>query len=93
MISVVRLYGSSGEISVEWKTTSYTSQSGSLTFYNGETQKSIKIDIIDDNEYNPEETFEIELFEAIGGAKLGEVNKTKVTIEDNDGKKLYSNQT
>ena len=91
MISVVRLYGSSGEISVKWKTIGYTNQSGSLTFYNGETRKSIKIDITDDNEYKVEETFELELFEVEGGTKLGEINKTKVTIEDNDGKKLYSN--
>ena len=92
MISVVRLYGSSGEVSVKWETNGYTSESGHLTFYNGETQKSIRIDIIDDNDYKPEETFELELFEAEGGA-IGEVNKTKVTIEDNDGKKTYSNQT
>ena len=39
MISVVRLYGFSGEISVKWKTIGYTNESGSLTFYNGKTQK------------------------------------------------------
>ena len=87
MISVVRLFGSSGEISVKWKTIGYTDESGSLSFYDGETQKSIKIDIMDDNEYNPEAKFELELLEAKGGAKLGEVNKAKVIIEDNDGKK------
>ena len=93
MISVVRLYGSSGEISVQWKINSYTNESESLTFYDGEYLKTIQIDIIDDDEYKPEETFELELFEAEGGAKLGELTKTKVTIEDNDGKKLYSNRT
>ena len=41
---------------------------------------------------NQYKNFELELFEAKGGA-IGEVNKTKITTEDNDGKKLYSNQT
>ena len=93
LISVVRLYGNSGEISVKWKTNGYISESGSLTFYDGETQKSIQIEIIDDNEHKPEETFELELFEARGGVKLGEVNKTKLIREVNDGKKHYSHQT
>ena len=93
-ISIVRLFGSERETSVKWKTNGYSStdQSGNLTFDTGETQKSIKFDITDDNKYKLEETFELELFEAIGGA-IGEVNKTIVTIEDNDGKKLYWNQT
>ena len=93
MISVLRLYGSSGEVSVQWKTNGYSSESGSQTFYNGEHLKTIQIDIIDDNEYKPDETFELELFQAKNGAKLGDVDKTKITIEDNDSKKLYSNQT
>ena len=93
LISVVRLHGSAGEISVKWKANGYINQSGSLTFYDGDTLKSIQIDIIDDNEFKEEETFELGLFEATGGAKLGEVNKTKIIIEDNDGKKLYSHQT
>ena len=65
-------------------------QSGNLIFNTGETRKSIKIDITDDAEYKPEETFELELLEAKGGA-IGEVNKAKITVEDNDGKKLNSN--
>ena len=85
-ISVIRLFGSEKETSVKWKTNGYsTDKSGLLTFNPGETQKSIKIDITDDNEYKPEETFELELFEAKGGA-IGNVGKTKVIIEDNDGK-------
>ena len=41
------------------------------------------------NEYKTEEKFEIELFDTKGGAKLGEISKTKITIEDNDGKKNF----
>ena len=87
MISVVRLYSSFGEISAKWKFNGYKNESGNLAFYNGEYQKTILIDINDDNEYNPEETFELKLYEAKGGAILGENIKTKVTIDDNDGKK------
>ena len=92
-VSIVRLFGSEKETSIKWKTNGYiTDQSGNMIFNSGETQKSIIIDITDDNEYNPEETFEIELFELKGGT-IGNIDKTKVTIEDNDGKKLYSNHT
>ena len=40
-----------------------------------------------------EEKFDIELFQAKGGAILGHVTKSKITIDDNDGKKLYFNLT
>ena len=90
-ISIVRHFGSEKETSVKWKTNGYsTDQSGLLTFNPGETRKSMNIDITNDKEYKPEETFELELFEAIGGA-IGVVNKTEISIEDNDGKKTYSN--
>ena len=85
-ISIVRLFGFEKESSVKWKTNGYgTNQSGNVIFDSGETNKSIKIYIIDDNEYNPEETFELELYDVIGGT-IGKINSTKVTIEDNDGK-------
>ena len=63
-----------------------------MIFNSGETKKSINIDIVDDNEYNLEEAFELELYDVIGGA-VGKINKAKVTIDDDDGNKLYSNQT
>ena len=90
-ISIVRSFGSEKETSVKWKTNGYIADhSGNLTFNSGEILKTIKIDIADDDEFKPDETFDIELFEAIGGA-IGVVNKTEISIEDNDGKKLYSN--
>ena len=92
-VSFVRLFGSGKETSVKWKTNGYsTNQSGNMIFNSGETKKFIKFDIIDDKEFKPEESFELELSEAIGGA-IGDVNKTKVTTEDNDGKKSNSDQT
>ena len=91
-VSIVRLFGSEKETSVKWKTNGYsTDQSGIMIFNSGETQKYFKIDINDDNEHNPEETFELELYDVAGGA-IGKLNKTKVAIEDNDGKKFNSDQ-
>ena len=85
-ISIVRLFGSEKGTSVKWKTNGYSNdQSGIVIFNSGENQKSINIDITDDNEHNPEETLELELYDVMGGA-IGEVKKTKVTIDDNDGK-------
>ena len=93
IVSIVRLFGSEKETSVKWKTNGYsTDQSGIMIFNSGETQKYFKIDINDDNEHNPEETFKLEIYDVIGGA-IGVVDKTKVIIEDNDGMKLFSNQT
>ena len=92
-VSFVRLFGSGKETSVKWKTNGYsTNQSGNMIFNSGETQKFIKIDINDDNEHNPEETFELELYDVIGGA-IGELSNTKVAIEDNDGMKFNSDPT
>ena len=86
-ISIVRLFGSEKETSVKWKTNGYSNdQSGIIIFNFGETKKSIQIDIIDDEEYKLEENFQLELLEAKGGA-IGDINKTKVAIEDNDGNK------
>ena len=91
-VSFVRLFGSGKETSVKWKTNGYsTNQSGNMIFNSGETKKFIKFDIIDDKEFKLEESFELELSGAIGGV-IGEVKKTKVAIEDNDGNKANSGQ-
>ena len=36
-------------------------------------------------EFEKDENFEIELFDAEGGAKIGKVNRTAVTITNDDG--------
>ena len=92
-ISIVRLFASEKETSVKWKTNGYsTDQSGIMIFNSGETQKYFKIDITDDSEYNSEDTFELELYDVLGGA-IGELSKTKVAIEENDGMKFNFNPT
>lgn len=44
------------------------------------------IPIVNDMEFEKDENFEIELFDATGGSKVGKVNRTAVTITNDDGK-------
>lgn len=46
----------------------------------------MRIPIVNDMEFEKDESFEIELFEPQGGAKLGKLNRTAVTITNDDGK-------
>ena len=46
----------------------------------------ISIPITNDMEFEKDENFEIELFDPEGGAKIGKVNRTAVTITNDDGK-------
>ena len=55
-----------------------------IEFKHGETHQLIKIPIIDDMEFEKDENFEIELYEPEGGAKLGKINRTAVTITNDD---------
>ena len=60
---------------------------GSATFLEGETKSSITIDILDDIIPEGAELFEVYLLDPMGGAVLGGVNITTVTvtIQANDG--------
>ena len=55
--------------------------------------QNIEIPIIDDMTPEKDEHFEIELLNPEGGAKLGQINRTAVTITNDDGEEqcLYSN--
>lgn len=46
---------------------------------------NLEIPIIDDMSAEKDEHFEIELFDPEGGAKLGQINRTAVTITNDDG--------
>ena len=58
-----------------------------MEFKHGETQRNLRIPIVDDMEFEKDENFEIELYEANGGAKIGKINKTAVTITNDDGRR------
>jgi len=91
-IAVLRQNGADGEISIKWRTVDKSAVSGKdytggedvCTFKHGETHQLIKIPIIDDMEFEKDENFEIELFEPEGGAKLGKINRSAVTITNDD---------
>jgi len=51
-----------------------------------QTLQSIEIPIVDDFKAEKDECFEIELYDPEGGAKLGRVSRTAVTISNDDGK-------
>ncbi|XP_041473930.1 sodium/calcium exchanger 3-like isoform X3 [Lytechinus variegatus] len=92
VLPVIRNQGSDGKIEVSWRTKDleavngqdYTGGEGTLTFEHGEREKFIEIPIIDDQEYEKDESFEVELFDPTAGSQLGRLKKTVVTIINDD---------
>ncbi|MEM9275253.1 MAG: Calx-beta domain-containing protein [Cyanobacteria bacterium P01_F01_bin.143] len=61
----------------------YTEISGTLNFAPGETSQEITVDIIDDNFFETDETFNLLIGNSIG-ASLGDIRTALITIEDDD---------
>jgi len=91
-LSVTRENGADGDICVKWRTQDktaisgkdYTGGEGVIEFKHGETQRSIMIPIMNDMDAEKDENFEVELYEADNGGKLGKITKTAVTITNDD---------
>jgi hypothetical protein len=92
-ITVTRTGGSFGDVSVNYVTadgtatasTDYTATSGTLNFADGDTtSQSFTIGIIDDADYEGDETFSVTLSNITGGATLGTQTSSQVSISDND---------
>ena len=81
--SLIRTIDKSAVNGKDYKGTSEDKESR-IEFKHGETHQLIKIPIIDDMEFEKDENFEIELYEPEGGAKLGKINRTAVTITNDD---------
>jgi uncharacterized repeat protein (TIGR01451 family)/uncharacterized delta-60 repeat protein len=104
VVTVIRTNGSSGSVSVQYATVTggtaapgvdYTTRSGTLTFNNGQTNRTFTIPISDDTSVEPDETIFVRLSGAGGGATIGLTNAV-VTIVDNDtpgGKLNFSSPT
>lgn len=64
---------------------------GTIVFDHGETIKTINVEIIDDHQFEKDETFMIEITELkTEGAKYGRLRRTVVTIVSDDGKWFLS---
>lgn len=62
----------------------YVGGEGEIQFKHGETQRDIKIPIIDDMDFEKDENFEVEIYDIDNGAKLGKITRTAVTITNDD---------
>lgn len=90
-VTITRSGGSVGSITVDYSTASGTASSGSdfvpksgtLTFADGETQKSVNVSTIDDSIHEPSETFSFAISNPTGGAIIS-VASAQLTIDDND---------
>lgn len=54
-------------------------------FYNFKSRLELEIPIINDFDPEKDEHFEVELFDATSGARVGNINRMAVTIANDDG--------
>lgn len=96
-ITVNRIFGSSGVVSVDYATVEgtalagvdYVAAIGTLTFLDGVTSQSFSITINDNNFINDDKTFSLVLSNPTGGAALGLPNDADVTILDDESRQIY----
>ena len=90
-ITVKRINGSSGTVTVEYATTdgtgdgnNYSSAQGTLTFNSGETEKGFDIAIFDSDNITGNKSVNITLSAPTGGAFLSAPSKSLLTIIDKE---------
>ena len=91
-ITVIRSNGSDGAVGVDYTTADlsatagddYLPQAGTLYFANGETSQTITLTLIDDSIFEGDESLSLQLSNATGGAELGTLSATVVTITENE---------
>ncbi|WP_438445961.1 Calx-beta domain-containing protein [Gorillibacterium sp. sgz5001074] len=96
VFQVTRTDGAGGEVTVDYSIGGGTAQEGqdyetaggTLVFQEGETVKSIGVPLLDDYDYEGAETFTVMLSNPGGGAVLGALTATEVTIADNEAAPL-----
>jgi hypothetical protein len=91
--TIERVGGSDDQISVNYATKNgtaragqdFVAKSGTLTWEAGDSEpKELTVTITNDNQFENDETFTIELLETAGGASLGAANIATVVIENDD---------
>ncbi|CAG5136336.1 unnamed protein product [Candidula unifasciata] len=88
MIPVVRKNGADGRVTVKWVTKDitavegrdYLGKGGVLTFDDQEINKNIVVRCIPSHKAERDDSFQVELKDPTGGAILGKIHKTIVTI-------------
>ncbi|MFN6579144.1 MAG: putative Ig domain-containing protein, partial [Aulosira sp. ZfuVER01] len=91
-VTVIRTEGNYGNVSAVINLSNGTATAASdynntpvtVNFANGETSKTITIPLIDDSNYEPNETVNLTLSSPTGGATLGTQTTAVLTIVDND---------
>ncbi|MBW2246857.1 MAG: choice-of-anchor D domain-containing protein, partial [Deltaproteobacteria bacterium] len=99
-ITIVRTQSSSGTITVDYAThddtatagSDYNLTTGTLTFGDGETEKSFAVNIIDDDFVEVDETVILSLSNPGGGALLGSVATSGLTIISEDSVDYFTEQ-
>ena len=84
--------GTVGAVTVDYTTqngtatsgSDYTASSGTLNWADGESSKTITVPIIDDTLAESDETFQVVLSNATGGASIGANATAQITINAND---------
>jgi hypothetical protein len=93
LITINRLGGSDGEVTVDWKTNDLTAQSdvdyegvdwATLTFADGEDSRTESITIFENGASGDDKTFNVILGNANNGATLGDVTTAEVIILGNE---------
>jgi glucose/arabinose dehydrogenase len=92
-VDVLRENGSDGEVTIDYHTIDgtalagqdYQAQSGTLSFVDGQTLASVVIPILEDEDAESNESFNIAIDNPGGGALLLAPRTATITISDNDG--------
>ena len=91
-IKIVRTQGSDGSITVDYRTfddsaqrgSDYRARTGTVTFGDGETEKVIRVPIINDDQEEGAEIFNFTIDNVQGGASLLAPRTAQITINDDD---------
>ncbi|TRT82442.1 MAG: aggregation factor core protein MAFp3, isoform C, partial [Microcystis aeruginosa Ma_AC_P_19900807_S299] len=91
-VTLTRSNGSDGAVSVRINLTNGTATAPSdynntpitANFANGETSKTVNIPIVNDTQFEPDETVNLSLFNPTGGATLGTQTTAVLTIINDD---------
>ncbi len=91
-VTVERVSGTKGQVTVAYATkngtgeagTHYQSTNGTLTFADGETQKTFAVTVVDNSEAKGNKTFTMTLSQPTGGAVLGQYSSATATVIDDE---------